>query len=1727
MTTRIQELLRGCVVRLAAPGTAGGTGFFVAPGTIVTCAHVVAGAVGPVTASLAGRDVPAEVVAVHPDEPGSPYPFPDLALLRVDETGHPCVLLDTADPRWDDRMHCAGYTRTWPGDEPTPEPELFTFVGVHHVDGPYLKLSGGQAVPGMSGGPLVNLRTMAVCGILKTTRHADAPYGGWGIPLAPLRELHPEVIAEADAFHRADRRWREATDPIDPLLAGLSAVGADYVSRIENFLVEYLGRPGHPTPFGGRDAQLAELTTWLRSPDATPYALVAAEAGRGKSALLVRWSQDVLRQGLADVIVIPVSLRFNTGHASVVFPALATRLAKVYGEPPTSTELSAEQWKEVCAGYLRRPPPSGRPLLVVVDGLDEATDWRPGPDLFPAVPAPGVRVLASARYLAGDVAAEGWLARLNWPPPLATAMALPPMDRDGVAQVLVEMGDPLVHLASVVDVVSELYRLSEGDPLLVRLYVEALLPYGERAAAISPDELPTIDRGLGGYFERWWLEQERLWDQQGRNSREERRNLQDVLNALSSSLGPLSLDDLAELLPDLPGLTLGSLTREVGRFVIGDGRATGFVFSHPRLAMFFLDAMSARERRAWEERFLDYGRQTLERVRGGETDVPSYPIRFHGAHLEAAAAPDEELYALLDRTWLRAWEALEGGDSGFLNDSERAWRRAETGADARSFEVRLLCALIRSSVAARSENIPPRLLVESVVAGVITPAQAVALCRRISDEDRRARAVIRLAPALPVEWSGEFVAIAGSMTRGTITAHVLTNIAAHLDERSVRRALSVVRALAADQPRLLPLAALSARLPQEEGDAVTGEIMATLPAHLASLRNDAARGRSLTALADRVAPERLPELAALADRVEDPRAAVRALCAIARRLPPPEREELVGRAVHRAEVVHRELPKPWALAQVDLALAELLPEMRVPALEALETVARWGERVDRQLFAARSWLGTIERRDWPALLLSSLRWSTGHLMEELAPCLPADIRAWLSDPDSAAPGGLWAGPQSPPEGPEVRAWSLAAEGPAAAPGLVAAALRDAGELCPAQRAPTLTALALCHTGEDRRRLLTEALTGAQQIDDLPARLATLPTVMDDLDSPERAAAQKLLFKARTGGPLAHVLNVGPIEPDAVDSALAAARDAPEPLDRAQALIVLMAGVPADRRAECREPAVTALLELPLQSRLRVLLGRGRGRGATDGIDEVLYDPAALADAGEEYLFRILPNIRHRPELLDRAVERLALLLFAPFGGSHHPSFFLSVWPQLSRQLPQNAVRTLWTAALSATPTVRADVIPLLVPRLPADLLEDAVDAALRDARAPADAETLADGLAAVYAGLPAEPRLRLLDAALGPKAHLARLQQIAAHVAPEQRRTVIDRVAELIPADQAALYPTLVRTYPEELTRPVLTTVLEAEPSTIPTQTLAELCAHVDAETAEALQNEILESVQHCDIATIRRLLRSLPEQLAPEVVRRVMRDRPSQDLSPLIKELPTAALPPLAERIVRLEPPSARLTALGPLVARDGTRMPDSRWRAALEMIEDLAVQGKVGSNEVLAFLRKALPPMDDDRARDFTDAILRCPDPSRCAAALAALAERVSPAARAAVLDRMLDIVDAGPNARHAARVLTEAAAVAAGNDRGTWRTLEAVARLHHDHSRHGALEKLTPAIRKSTASTAAPVPEWDRALRQLSRRSRPTAVMDLVLLVSGGAPLAPRPQDMAAAYFGALRATGEWWP
>jgi superfamily II DNA or RNA helicase/tetratricopeptide (TPR) repeat protein len=210
----LEGLLAECTVRVSGSTKGGfGTGFFVAPGLVLTCAHVVvdAGAIGVKVPWREGQLTAALDRYYPPAQAGRTSGlWPDIALLRVDLDDHPCVLLDPAVGIWDE-LYGFGYSEKFPEGEP------LTVIFEGHSPSPALmKLKGGQVVPGFSGAPLLNLRTGGVCGVIKASRDVSFDLGGRGVSAEAVLSHFGELAALQEEFHRRDARWRDRPAPSRP-----------------------------------------------------------------------------------------------------------------------------------------------------------------------------------------------------------------------------------------------------------------------------------------------------------------------------------------------------------------------------------------------------------------------------------------------------------------------------------------------------------------------------------------------------------------------------------------------------------------------------------------------------------------------------------------------------------------------------------------------------------------------------------------------------------------------------------------------------------------------------------------------------------------------------------------------------------------------------------------------------------------------------------------------------------------------------------------------------------------------------------------------------------------------------------------------------------------------------------------------------------------------------------------------------------------------------------------------------------------------------------------------------------------------------------------------------------------------------------------------------------------------------------------------------------------------
>lgn len=205
------DLLKDCTVRIKCAGEYGnGSGFFVAPGLILTCFHVIEGAntepnklinifwqsqayTAEIEKSLklSNKEVNLEKV--------------DLALLRLKGSvpDHPCVYLDIS-ARPGDNLYSYGYTELGKEGEAT----TLYCEGTREGTPRLLKLKAGLVSRGASGSPLLNLRTTKVCGIIQWSRHIDYDIGGLAVPTEIILDCWPELIEQQEQFHQNDSRWK-------------------------------------------------------------------------------------------------------------------------------------------------------------------------------------------------------------------------------------------------------------------------------------------------------------------------------------------------------------------------------------------------------------------------------------------------------------------------------------------------------------------------------------------------------------------------------------------------------------------------------------------------------------------------------------------------------------------------------------------------------------------------------------------------------------------------------------------------------------------------------------------------------------------------------------------------------------------------------------------------------------------------------------------------------------------------------------------------------------------------------------------------------------------------------------------------------------------------------------------------------------------------------------------------------------------------------------------------------------------------------------------------------------------------------------------------------------------------------------------------------------------------------------------------------------------------------
>jgi HEAT repeat protein len=255
MNERLDELLPACTVKLTLPGGRGwGTGFWVAPGQIVTCAHLFKGLPLETTVAVTWRGrslLPGRVTQLWQGE--------DLAQVQCDlpeDMAVPCVQLGQGVQPGDE-LYFFGYPDQ---DFPQGCPVTVRCEGLTGDQPPLIKFKQRQIRSGMSGSPLLNLRTGQVCGVVKFTRDRGSDLGGGAIPASTLWAQLPELQPLQVAFHQGCDRWAQAAQRLQAdagsqvNLGGTNTqiqTGPDNTNFVEGVHHHYWsaeGRPQHEQP---------------------------------------------------------------------------------------------------------------------------------------------------------------------------------------------------------------------------------------------------------------------------------------------------------------------------------------------------------------------------------------------------------------------------------------------------------------------------------------------------------------------------------------------------------------------------------------------------------------------------------------------------------------------------------------------------------------------------------------------------------------------------------------------------------------------------------------------------------------------------------------------------------------------------------------------------------------------------------------------------------------------------------------------------------------------------------------------------------------------------------------------------------------------------------------------------------------------------------------------------------------------------------------------------------------------------------------------------------------------------------------------------------------------------------------------------------------------------------------------------------------------------------------
>lgn len=604
-----------------------GTGFLILPGGyILTCFHVIGG-LRKFLVKLNNDQKPYQ--AEYLKEFSNPTAdFAVLKLCDVSSVSIGAVQLGRI------REKCEVYGFGFRPNNISIEPEGHSFHGdlrpgqklqFGERKNKVLNFYGSEDIPkGVSGGPIYDIQLCRVVGFFKA-RETNNPSSqiAYVIPMDEIFAHWPDLEKEniKQVPDKKEDLLKRNFD-IQPVSEGGKPISLVSMQQFEQIF------PSHRI-FGRRE-QLARLDQFVDT-ETNGYYFITGPAGFGKTTLLSNWATSLKLRGL-HVAIHFFRQTMNTDLYTCL-KNLCEQLMEIYGWgeniPPDVSKLQV-----LFNDLLKLSPPSNIPIVIILDGLDEAVGWPNLYHTFPSNLQKGIFFVVSMRDEIDEI--DSLKKRLR----CTNHIILPKLIHADIVDWLQSSeNDTLKSLSIDKNFTEELTRKTDGFPLYLHYLIDEIIN--------SPIEnaYQVLERSPQD-FSLYIQDQFSLLAKT--NDIENNRRFLELFALLTIAHSALSEDDVIAMTEitewDFQGLPW-SLKRWFNIITTDTSRL--YSFTHPLLALEFKRALRNDSKSALKK-MLDY-------CSNFQRHKSPYTFRHYTEHL-LETQQYEKLFAVVDNETF--WEAL-------------------------------------------------------------------------------------------------------------------------------------------------------------------------------------------------------------------------------------------------------------------------------------------------------------------------------------------------------------------------------------------------------------------------------------------------------------------------------------------------------------------------------------------------------------------------------------------------------------------------------------------------------------------------------------------------------------------------------------------------------------------------------------------------------------------------------------------------------------------------------------------------------------------------------------------------------------------------------------------------------------------------------------------------------------------------------------------------------------